>query len=102
MNERNLEELRRRVQRAERDGAYDVQYLLDKLELVLEETPMDTPDELARSLAEQLVEEPDEWDTWITHAEDDYHTERPEWSSAPSHGLVPRGRSVLLSIDVLR
>lgn len=73
MNERNLDELRRRVRRTESDGTtYDVQYLLDKMELVLEEAPMDTPDGLARSLAEQLVEEPDEWDAWITHAEDDY------------------------------
>ena len=49
-----------------------MEYLLDKLDLMLKEAATDTPDGLAMILAEQLVEEPDEWDAWITHADDDY------------------------------
>ena len=73
MGERQLNELRRRVQRAEEGGgAYSVEYLLDKLELVLVGTASDTPDGLAMIVAEQLVEEPDRWDAFITYADDDY------------------------------
>ena len=72
MNERNLEELRRRVQRAEQDGTYGRQHLLDRMELVLEEAAMDTSDGLARRIAEGLAAEPDEWGKWVTYSEDDY------------------------------
>ena len=72
MDERDLEELRRRVHRAEQDGTYGEQYLLDKLELVLEEADMDTSDGLAMRMAEGLAEEPDEWEKWVVYSEDDY------------------------------
>lgn len=72
VDERRLTELREKVQRAEAGERYGAEYLLDKLEFVLADSGQRTADELASDIAEQLVDEPDEWERWVSYSDDDY------------------------------
>ena len=72
VDERHLTELREKIEKAEAGGSYGAEYLLDKLEFVLAESGLRTADELASHIAEQLVEQPDEWERWVSYSDDDY------------------------------